>query len=81
MDLCNPKFHNHTSDMTTSTPKRRAPQGMESDKPVAVRLSPEEKAELAELSRQEGRFKSSMMRIIYLRGLEVFKAERSTGTR
>lgn len=81
MGLCNPKFHNHTSAMTTSTPKRRAPQGMESDKPVAVRLSPEEKAELAELSRQEDRSKSSMMRIIYLRGLEVFKAERSTGTR
>lgn len=57
-------------------PKRRSPDGLQSDKPVAVRFTEDEKAELEELSRQEDRTKSSMVRIIYLMGLEQFKANR-----
>lgn len=49
---------------------------MQSDKPVAVRFTEDEKAELLELSRQEDRTMSSMVRIIYLIGLEQFKASR-----
>ncbi|MBN3005601.1 hypothetical protein JW897_17855 [Chromobacterium alkanivorans] len=49
---------------------------MQSDKPVAVRFTPEEKAELQELSQREDRTMSSMVRIIYLIGLAHFKASR-----
>lgn len=63
------------------TSKRRSPQGMQSDKPVAVRFTADEKAELVELCHQEDRTQSSMVRIIYQHGLAAFKASRSTRTR
>ncbi|SUX30173.1 hypothetical protein [Chromobacterium vaccinii] len=57
-------------------PTRRSPAGLQSDKPVAVRFTEDEKAELLELSRKEYRTMSSMVRIIYLLGLEQFKDSR-----
>ncbi|TCP13790.1 hypothetical protein EV683_10535 [Crenobacter luteus] len=49
---------------------------MQSDKPVAVRFSPEEKDELVELCQREDRTQGSMVRIIYLIGLMHYKAAR-----
>lgn len=59
-----------------TTPKRYAPRGMQSDKPVAVRFRMEEKAELQALSQHEDRTMASMVRLIYLIGLAQFKASR-----
>ncbi|WP_145964116.1 hypothetical protein [Chromobacterium phragmitis] len=64
-----------------TTPKRRAPQGMQSDKPVPVRFSTEEKEELAEIADLENRSNASMVRIIYLMGLPHFKAARGLKSR
>ncbi len=59
-----------------TTPKRRAPTGMQSDKPVAVRFTPAEKQELIAIAQRESRTQGSMTRVIYLLGLEQFKASR-----
>jgi len=56
------------------TAKRRAPQGMQSDKPVAVRFKPEEKQQLTELAERDGRTQGGFVRAVYLLGLEQYKA-------
>lgn len=54
---------------------------MQSDKPVPVRFSTEEKEELAEIADLENRSNASMVRIIYLMGLPHFKAARGLKSR
>ncbi|WP_337881748.1 hypothetical protein [Chromobacterium haemolyticum] len=49
---------------------------MQSDKPVAVRFTPAEKQELIAIAQRESRTQGSMTRVIYLLGLEQFKASR-----
>lgn len=61
--------------MITSKPKRRAPAGVALHLPVNVRFMPEERAEIVELSKQDGRTMSSFVRMIYLIGLAEFKRQ------
>lgn len=58
-----------------STPKRRAPAGVNIELPVTVRFMPEERDALIELSRQDGRTRGSFVRMIYLIGLAEWKRQ------
>lgn len=53
--------------------RSRAPRGVMSDKPVAMRLLPAEIAELEALSLEQNRSLYSMARIIYLNGITLFR--------
>lgn len=61
---------------TPSATKRRAPKGVVTDKPVAVRFLPVEREELKELAAEQQRTLSAMTRIATMRGVAVMKAER-----
>lgn len=54
---------------------RRAPNGVDSKKPVAMRLRPQEKAELEAMAELESRSAASLARLIYLKGLDAMKRE------
>ena len=53
--------------------RSRAPRGVMSNKPVAMRLLPAEIAELEALALDQNRSKSSMARIIFLNGITFFR--------
>ncbi|MEN3260030.1 hypothetical protein AAH678_14980 [Sodalis endosymbiont of Spalangia cameroni] len=57
------------------TKKSRTPRGIVSKNPVPLRLSTDEKAELEILATRESRTRSSMARLVYLRGVEAIAAE------
>jgi hypothetical protein len=54
---------------------QRAPKGVESRKPVAMRLKPEEKSELETMAAFQERSVGSLARLIYLKGLDALKRE------
>lgn len=58
-------------------PVTRSPRGVLTDKPVFVRLMPEERKKLERLAVSENRSISSLARLVLLAGLEVYKS-RST---
>ena len=62
--------------MITSTPKRRAPAGVDLDLPVTVRFMPEERTEIVKLSKHDGRTMSSFVRMVFLIGLTEWKRQR-----
>ncbi|CAD5724774.1 Uncharacterised protein [Escherichia coli] len=53
--------------------RSRAPRGVMSNKPVAMRLLPAEIAELEALALEQNRSMSSMARIIFLNGITLFR--------
>ncbi|EER0851836.1 TPA: hypothetical protein ACQ8V2_003753 [Escherichia coli] len=53
--------------------RSRAPRGVMSNKPVAMRLLPAEIAELEALALDQNRSMSSMARIIFLNGITLFR--------
>ncbi|CUA05609.1 Uncharacterised protein [Escherichia coli] len=53
--------------------RSRAPRGVMSNKPVAMRLLPAEIAELEALALDQNRSMSSMARIIFLNGITFFR--------
>ena len=53
--------------------RSRAPRGVMSNKPVAMRLLPTEIAELEALALDQNRSMSSMARIIFLNGITLFR--------
>ena len=55
---------------TAKKPLRRAPNGAVSDKPVAVRLHPEELERFRSRAVREQRSMASVLRLAALRGLE-----------
>ena len=57
------------------TPVTRSPRGVLSSKPVYMRLMPEERRLLEELSAAQNRSTSSVARLIYLEGIENYKAK------
>lgn len=57
------------------TPVTRSPRGVLSSKPVYMRLMPEERRLLEELSAAQNRSTSSVARLIYLEGIESYKAK------
>ena len=58
-----------------STSKRRAPAGVDLELPVTVRFMPDERTEIMNLSKQDGRTMSSFVRMIYLLGLAEWKRQ------
>lgn len=52
---------------------RRAPNGVVKDKPIPVRLLPEERAEFVQLAAAEDRSLASVTRLMALRGMAEFK--------
>lgn len=58
-------------------PVTRSPRGVLSDKPVCVRLLPEERTKLERLAVSENRSVSSLARLVLLAGLEAY-ANRSS---
>ncbi|CUA82062.1 MULTISPECIES: hypothetical protein [Gulbenkiania] len=60
-----------------NTAKRRAPPGVEKDLPVGVRFMPEEREEVIELSKRDGRTRGSFVRMIYLIGLAEWKRQQA----
>lgn len=54
---------------------QRAPNGVESRKPVAMRLKPAEKSELETMAAYQERSIGSLARLIYLKGLDALKRE------
>lgn len=53
--------------------RSRAPRGVMSNKPVAMRLLPAEIAELEALALEQNRSMSSMARIIFLNDITLFR--------
>ncbi|MCR4465862.1 hypothetical protein [Burkholderia sp. SCN-KJ] len=56
-------------------PIRRSPRGVLSNKPVYMRLMPDERRTLEELSACQNRSTSSVARLIYLEGVEQYRAK------
>ncbi|WP_240465932.1 hypothetical protein [Burkholderia cenocepacia] len=56
-------------------PVTRAPRGVLSSKPVYMRLMPDERRALEELSALLNRSTSSVARLIYLEGVERYRAK------
>jgi hypothetical protein len=54
-------------------PVRRSPQGVLSSKPVYMRLMPDERRALEELSTSQNRSTSSVARLVYLQGVDRYK--------
>ena len=54
-------------------PVRRSPQGVLSSKPVYMRLMPDERRTLEELSASQNRSTSSVARLVYLQGIDRYK--------
>jgi hypothetical protein len=54
--------------------KRRSPIGVESEKPIGLRLLKEERAIVEEMAEAEVRSLASMSRLLVLKGLEAVKA-------
>lgn len=55
-------------------PVKRSPQGVLSQKPVYMRLMPDERRALEELSEVLNRSTSSVARLLYLQGVEQYRA-------
>ncbi|WP_083417824.1 hypothetical protein [Burkholderia contaminans] len=60
-------------------PVKRSPRGVLSSKPVYMRLMPDERRALEELSASLNRSASSVARLIYLEGVEEYRAK-ATGS-
>ncbi|KUZ46103.1 MULTISPECIES: hypothetical protein [Burkholderia cepacia complex] len=56
-------------------PITRSPRGVLSSKPVYMRLMPNERRTLEELSAAQNRSTSSIARLIYLEGVERYQAK------
>ncbi|WP_081060638.1 hypothetical protein [Burkholderia territorii] len=56
-------------------PITRSPRGVLSSKPVYMRLMPNERRTLEELSAAQNRSTSSVARLIYLEGVERYQAK------
>ncbi|WP_436016980.1 hypothetical protein [Trinickia sp. LjRoot230] len=56
-------------------PVKRSPQGVLSSKPVYMRLMPDERHALEELSASQNRSTSSVARLIYLEGIERYRVK------
>ncbi|WP_174960168.1 hypothetical protein [Burkholderia aenigmatica] len=56
-------------------PVKRSPRGVLSNKPVYMRLMPDERRALEEMSAFLNRSTSSIARLIYLEGVERYRAK------
>lgn len=61
---------------TNANASRYAPRGLEKGKPLTVRFLPEERVEIMEAAAQDDRSAASFTRLMALKGLELWKAEK-----
>ena len=73
--LCKVNEGKYTVMPRKKTPITRSPRGVLSSKPVYMRLMPDERRTLEELSAAQNRSTSSVARLIYLEGLERYQAK------
>jgi hypothetical protein len=63
--------------MTTTAPASSyAPRGVEKDKPITVRFMPDERAQLVDEAAKESRSTGAFTRLMTIKGLEAWKAEK-----
>lgn len=55
--------------------RSRSPKGVAAGKPIPLRLSPEERQVVEAMADQECRSLSNMVRMVFLRGLQVEQSE------
>lgn len=77
--LCKVNEGKYTAMLRKKAPVTRSPRGVLSSKPVYMRLMPDERRVLEELSAYLNRSTSSVARLIYLEGVERYRAK-VTGT-
>jgi len=58
----------------TQFPKKRAPRGVLSDKPVYMRLMPAERHKLEQLSAVQNQSTSSVARLVFLEGIDQYES-------
>lgn len=58
-------------------PRLRAPDGIVTDKPIALRFLPDELKQVKELAEADKRPLANMCRLLVLRGLEDFKRKQA----
>ncbi|WP_446325991.1 hypothetical protein [Burkholderia pseudomallei] len=75
--LCKVNEGKYTAMVNKKDPVRRSPRGVLSSKPVYMRLMPEERRTLEELSAAQNRSTSSVARMIYLEGVEQYRSKGS----
>ena len=65
------------SDSKKPNPNHRAPVGVLTANPIALRLMAEERTALEEISQAEGRSMASQARIFFLHGLNQYQSTQS----
>jgi hypothetical protein len=73
--LCKVNEGKYTAMLRKKAPVTRSPRGVLSSKPVYMRLMPTERRALEELSAFLNRSTSSVARLIYLEGVERYRAK------
>ncbi|CAB5285389.1 hypothetical protein IST455A_04798 [Burkholderia multivorans] len=73
--LCKVNEGKYTAMLRKKAPVTRSPRGVLSSKPVYMRLMPDERRALEELSTFLNRSTSSVARLIYLEGVERYRAK------
>ncbi|RIV57437.1 MULTISPECIES: ribbon-helix-helix domain-containing protein [Burkholderia] len=58
----------------------RSPRGVDSGRPISVRLFPDERVAFAQAAADEGRALSNMARVLILEALRARQARNSNGT-
>lgn len=61
---------------TTAKASRYAPRGIQKDKPISVRFLPDERVEIVEGALDEGRSAGAFTRLMTLKGLAMWRAEK-----
>lgn len=75
MCLCKVNEGKYTAMLRKKAPVTRSPRGVLSNKPVYMRLMPNERRTLEELSASQNRSTSSVARLIYLEGVKRYQAK------
>lgn len=75
MCLCKVNEGKYTAMLRKKAPVTRSPRGVLSNKPVYMRLMPDERRALEKLSASLNRSTSSVARLIYLEGVERYQAK------
>lgn len=70
-----PSLFQKPSSMATQPRGNYGPRGM--SRPISLRLMPDERSDIEQIARQEGRAMSPTCRMLCLKGLEVYLRERA----
>lgn len=61
--------------LTPTTRTKRAPDGVDSGKPIYVRLTPEERSRVEKAAARQQRSMGSLLRLAALRSLPIFEQD------